>query len=94
MGILSNSKIITGIKPKERPTYNGGSFNPKKPLSEHNFPLTKYVWYQIYGYKKDPYTGIKRPYWMEKKVPTGTQLTPRMCGLDGFFDVKFQKQVI
>ena len=93
MGIL-NSQIIKGIKPKERPTYRGGSFNKNKPLGEHNFPLTKYVHYKIYGYKKDPYTGIKRPYWMEKKVPTGRNLTPRMCGLDGFFDVKATKQVI
>jgi len=64
------------------------------PLGEHNFPLTQRTHWQIYGYRKDPFTGIKRPYWMEKVLPTGKKLTPKMCGLDGFFTAKPTKQVI
>lgn len=56
-------------------------------MGEHNFPLSKFTLWKIYGYRKDPYTGIKRPHWLEKKLPTGQQLTPRMVGLDGFFKV-------
>ena len=89
--ILDTTNIIKGVKPKVRPTYNGGRFRKDKPLSEHNFPLSKTTHYQIYGYKKDK-SGIKRPYWMEKIVPTGRHLTPRMCDLDGFYDIKATKQ--
>ena len=89
--IMDTTNIIKGVKPKVRPTYNGGRFRKDKPLSEHNFPLSKTTHYQIYGYRKDK-SGIKRPYWMEKIVPTGRHLTPRMCGLDGFYDIKATKQ--
>ena len=89
--ILDTNNIIKGVKPKVRPTYNGGRFRKDKPLGEHNFPLSKTTHYQIYGYKKDR-SGIKRPYWLEKIIPTGRNLTPRSCGLDGFYDVKATKQ--
>ena len=94
MTILSNPRIITGINPKIKPTFNSGSFNKELPLGEHNFPLTKYTDWKIYGYKKDPFTGIKRPYWLTKRLPTGRQINPKMVGLDGFFDVKPTNQVI
>jgi len=94
MTILNNPTIITGVKSKTPPTFNDGSFDKNKPLGEHNFPLTKYTTYKIYGYKKDPLTGIKRPFWMTKKHPTGRPLNARMCGLDGFFDIKPINQVI
>jgi len=91
--ILDTNNIIRGVKTKERPTYRGGSFRKDKPLSEHNFPLSKRTHYKIYGYKKDA-SGIKRPYWMEKILPTGRKLTPQMCKLDGFFNVTPTKMVM
>ena len=90
-----NSKIIKGIKPiKNKPTYNQGRFNKNLPIEEHNFPLSKYTNWEIYGYKKDPVTGIKRPYWLNKVLPTGQSLTPKKVGLDGFFTVKPTNQII
>ena len=94
MTILNSQRIITGVKSKIRPTFNDGRFNKKLPIGEHNFPLSKYTDWQIYGYRRDPFTGIKRPYWLTKRLPTGRQLNPKMVGLDGFFDVKPIKQVI
>ena len=49
--------------------------------------MTSYTDYRIYGYKKDPFTGIKRPHWLRKRHPTGQPLEPKMVGLDGFFKV-------
>ena len=94
MTILDNPRIITGVKSKIKPTFNDGFFDKNKPLEEHNFPLTKYTDWQIYGYRKDPFTGIKRPYWLTKRLPTGRQVSPRMVGLDGFFTIKPKQQVI
>ena len=95
--MLDNPKIITGINPiRNKPKYGDKAFMFDKTfaLDSMNFPLTKYTDWDVYGYKKDPLTGIKRPYWMTKRLPTGRQLTPKMCGLDGFFDVKSKQQVI
>ena len=95
MGILNNPKIITGVKPRKTPpTFRDGRFIKTEPLGEHNFPLSKYTDWDIYGYRKDPFTGMKRPYWLTKRLPTGRPLTARMVGLDGFFSVKPKKQVI
>jgi len=92
--MLDNSNIITGVKPiKNKPTYNQGRFNKNLPLSEHNYPLTKYTTWDIYGYVKDKYTGLKRPRWVTKVLPTGKPLTPRMVGMDGFFTVKPLNQI-
>ncbi len=90
MTILNSQKIITGIKPiKSKPKLGHDSFKLKKdqPLNAYNFPMTKYTDYRIYGYKKDPFTGIKRPHWIRKRHPTGQPLEPKMVGLDGFFKV-------
>ena len=93
--MLNQTKIITGINPiKNKPTFNSGGFNKKLPLGEHNFPLTKYVDYRIYGYKKDPLTGIKRPDWVRYRCPTGQSVTPKKVGLDGFYHVIPLNQVI
>ena len=96
MTILENpNRIVRGVKPKIRPYRdNDVLFEKTIPLGMHNFPLTKYTNWKIYGYKKDPFTGMKRPFWMNKKLPTGRELTPQMCGLDGFFDVKAINQVM
>ena len=96
MTILNNPRIITGIKPKVKPKHGDKAFTFDKtfPMGPHNFPLTKYTDYKIYGYKKDPLTGMKRPYWLTKRVPTGRKIMPKMCGLDGFFDIKPTNQVI
>jgi hypothetical protein len=101
MTILDNRKIITGVKPKIRPTHGndqGGDFDLKfdktYPLGPHNYPLTKYTDWKIYGYRKDPFTGMKRPYWLTKRLPTGRPITPKMVGLDGFFDIKPINQVM
>lgn len=97
MGILSNPNLIMGVKPiKNKPKYGDKAFTFDKtiPLGSMNFPLTKYTDWNIYGYKKDPLTGIKRPYWLTKRVPTGRQLNPKMVGLDGFYNVKPTNQVI
>ena len=93
--ILETNQIIKGVKNiKFKPTYNSGSFDKTKPIGEHNFPLTQRTVWDIYGYRRDPLTGIKRPYWMQKILPTGRTLTPKMCGLDGFFDVKSKQQMV
>ena len=96
MTILNNPKIITGIKSKIKPKYGDEAFTFDKtvPLGSMNFPLTKYTDWKIYGYRKDPFTGIKRPYWLTKRLPTGRQISPKMVGLDGFFDIKPTNQVI
>ena len=96
MGILSNPKIISGVKSiKQRATLNGGTFLQKnQPLGPHNFPLSKYTWMRIYGYKVDKLTGIKKPYWLDRKFVTGRQITPKLVGLDGFFDIRPLKQVM
>ncbi len=93
--ILSNQKIITGIKPKIRPKYGDEAFKFDKtiPLNTMNFPLTKYTHWKIYGYRKDPFTGMKRPFWLNKKLPTGHKITPKLCGLDGFYDIKPTHQI-
>ena len=92
MGILNNPNIIQGVNPiKEKPKFSNYPemhFDKKLPIHAHNFPLTKWTIWEIYGYRKDPYTGIKRPHWVTKKLPTGKSIAPRDVGLDGFFDVK------
>ena len=94
--ILGTNQIIKGVKPiKERPYRDSdATFDKTIPIGPKNFPLTKYTTWKIYGYRKDPFTGIKRPYWMEKTLPTGRPITPKICGLDGFFDIKAKNQVI
>ena len=88
MTILNSKEIITGIKPiKNKPTFNSGGFNKELPLGPHNFPLTKYTDYRIYGYKKDKLTGIKRPEWVRYRGATGKPLYPKTVGLDGFYNV-------
>lgn len=69
-------------------------FNKEIPLGSMNYPLSKYTDWDVYGYKIDKLTGIKRPYWMTKRLPTGHQINPKICGLDGFFNVKAKNQVI
>ena len=91
--ILNPHQIIKGIKPKQKATFNQGSFDRNKPIWEHNFPLTKYTIWDIYGYRKDKLTGLKRPYWIKKTVPTGASLTPKKVGLDGFFTVRPINQI-
>ena len=94
MSILDNPKIIRGVKPiHQRPTLRDGHFQKDQPLGPHNFPLSKYTTMRIYGYKKDPRTGIKRPYWLDKTFVTGSPITPKQCGLDGFFDIRPVNQV-
>ena len=92
MSILNSNKIIKGISPiREKPTFGSDPhfrFDKTKPMGEHNFPLSTWTLFHIYGYRKDPITGIKRPYWLTKRLPTGRTLNPRMVGLDGFFDIK------
>lgn len=89
MTILDQTEIIKGIKPiKIKPTYNDGRFDKRLPLGPHNYPLTKYTKWEIYGYKKDKLTGIRYPYWLDKVLPTGVPLTPKKVGLDGFYNVK------
>ena len=97
MGILDTNKIITGVKPISlSPTYRNEffKFNKKKALGEHNYPLTKYTEWKIYGYKKDKLTGIRTPYWISKTLPTGRPLTPKLVGLDGFYTVQPLNQVM
>jgi hypothetical protein len=94
MSILNNSKIVKGVKPKVRPSYRDGHFQKDQPLGPHNFPLSKYVTMRIYGYKVDKRTGIKRPYWLDKQFVTGSPITPKQCGLDGFFDIRPINQVM
>lgn len=90
---MLNNKIITGVKPKTRPTYRDGGFDKEKPLHPHNFPLTKYTIWQIYGYKKEGVLGLKKPYWLTKTLPTGRPLTPKLVGLDGFYTVRPLNQI-
>jgi len=91
---ILNPQIIKGINPiKNKPTFNSGRFDKSLPLGEHNFPMTKYTTWQIYGYIKDKYTGLKRPRWITKVLPTGRPLTPKIVGLDGFFTVKPLNQI-
>ena len=94
--ILNPHQIIKGVKPIKNKPYRDSdvTFDKTQPIGMYNFPLTKYTVWKIYGYRIDPFTGIKRPYWIIKQLPTGRQLTPKMVGLDGFFDVKATKQVI
>lgn len=90
--ILNTNSIIRGVKnQKQMPQYGNDpklGFDKKKPIHAHNFPLTKFTDWKIYGYKKDPSTGMKRPCWINKRLPTGKSINPRDVGLDGFFDVK------
>jgi len=98
MTVLENpSQIVRGVKPlKQKPKYGDKAFTFDKEfqVNPYNFPLTKYTTYKIYGYTKDPYTGMKRPHWLTKQFPTGSEVTPRKCGLDGFFDIKPINQII
>lgn len=94
--MMNNPTIITGIKPiKSKPTYNQWHpFNKRMPVSGHNFPLTNYTDWDIYGYKRDPFTGIKRPHWLTKRLPTGAPIEAKAVGLDGFFTCIPKQQVI
>lgn len=92
-GILNNTgSIITGVKPlKEAPKHANNPdihFDKNQPIHAHNFPLSKWTIWKIYGYRKDKLTGIKKPYWITKRLPTGKSLSERDVGLDGFFDVQ------
>ena len=95
-GILSNPRIITGMKPiKEKPKFANNPdihFDKTIPIHSHNFPLSKYTIWKIYGYRKDPITGMKKPYWLTKKLPTGKSISHRDVGLDGFYDIKTYQQ--
>ena len=88
------SNIIRGVKSKTPPQFGNDErlgFDKTIPIHSHNFPLTKYTTWKIYGYKLD---GIfKKPFWLTKQLPTGRPITPKMCGLDGFFDIKAINQI-
>ena len=85
---------MKGIKTKIPATNRGfRPFNKALPLHPHNYPLSKITHWEICGYKKDPLTGIKRPYWITKDLPTGRELSPRLVGLDGFYNVKPTYQI-
>jgi hypothetical protein len=92
MSILEGP-LIRGVK-SAKATYNDICFQKNKPLGPHNFPLSKFTTMRIFGYKKDRITGIKRPYWLDKTFPTGAEITPQKCGLDGFYDIKPVNQII
>ena len=85
--------LIQGINNvKHLPTNRGIQFQKEKPMTMHNYPLTRKTKYEIYGYKKDKLTGIKRPHWIKAELATGSNLTPQKVGLDGFYDVKALSQ--
>lgn len=75
---------------KALPTNRGIQFQKAKPMTMHNYPLTKKTKYKIYGYKYRDKSNmiIKDPYWLTVEIATGKKLTPQSVGLDGFFDVK------
>ena len=89
-----NNVGAMSIKPKVAPKFGNDprlGFDKKAPIHSHNFPLTKYTTWKIYGYKND---GIfKKPFWLTKVLPTGHQITPKSVGLDGFFDIKAVNQI-
>lgn len=92
---MNLDQITKGIKPiKNKPTFNSGGFIKALPLSPHNFPLTKYVDYRIFGYTRDKITGIRRPDWVRYRCPTGQSVTPKKVGLDGFYNVIPLNQVM
>lgn len=87
--ILNSHQIIKGIKlVKQKPKVpKEFIFNKNKPIGPHNYPMTRTTHWQIHGYKKD-IAGIRRSYHITKDLPTGTELSPRLVGLDGFYSVR------
>jgi hypothetical protein len=61
-------------------------------MTPYNYPLTQRTKYKIFGYKKDKYTGIRRPHWLKAELATGKALTPQTVGLDGFYNVEVISQ--
>ena len=72
---------------RKLPTNRGFQFQKEKPMTMHNYPLTKKTKYKIYGYRKDGIAGLKKPFWITAEIPTGKKLTPQSVGLDGFYTV-------
>lgn len=84
-------QIIKGIKPiKTKPTDRGFKFDKTKPITPYNFPLSKFTNWKAFGYKKDRLTGIRRPYWITKTLPTGQPFVP---DLDEVIKVDGSEQV-
>ena len=82
---INNTKVL--------PTNRGIQFQKEKPMTIHNYPLTKKTKYKIFGYKQDKLNGMKSPHWITAEIATGRNLTPEIVGLDGFYDVKALSQV-
>ena len=94
--IMNLNELVgkVGVRPKVRPQFSTDpriGFDKSLPVHAHNFPLTNYTTWKVFGYKK---RGLfKEPFWLTKVLPTGHQITPQICGLDGFFDIKAINQI-
>lgn len=74
--IMDLEQITKGIKPiKQKPDDKGFPFDKSKPIGAYNFPMSKFTNWKAFGYKKDA-SGIKRPYWIKKTLPTGVAFIP------------------
>ena len=87
------TEIMTGINPIKQKPVERFKFDKKEPIWEHNFPMSKFLYYFVTGFKKQGPAGIKRPFKVKKKVATGTIITAELFGLDQIISIDKVKQI-
>lgn len=65
---------IKAVKKENRPLERK-QFDKTGAITPYNFPLSKFTKWFAFGYKTNKF-GIKRPYWIDKILPTGHAFLP------------------
>lgn len=86
-------KIIKGINPIKQKPIERIPFEKDKPIWAHNFPMSKFLYYFVSGFKRQGPAGMMRPFKVKKKVATGTEITAELFGLDRITSIDMVKQI-
>lgn len=86
-------EIITGINPIKQKPIERIPFDKTAPITAQNFPMSKFLYYFVYGFKRMGPAGILKPFKVKKKVATGTEITAELFGLDRLIRIDKIKQI-
>lgn len=87
------TEILNGIKPIKKSPIERVPFNKNAPIGPQNYPMSKWSMYYVTGFKRQGPAGIKRPFKVKKRLPTGTEVRPEMFGLDSFISLDKVEQI-
>lgn len=86
-------EILKGINPIKQKPIERFKFDKTKPIWEHNFPMSKFLYYFVSGFKRMGPAGILKPFKVKKKVATGTEINAELFGLDQIISIDKVKQI-